>query len=42
MGPKGNIIAGVLVLAIGVLMLLICSSAAIQDYIIELVKGGKS
>ena len=39
MGPKGNIIAGILVLGIGVLVLLFCSSAAIQDYIIELVRG---
>ncbi len=39
MGAKGNIIAGVLLLALGALILVVCSSTAVQDYIIELVKG---
>ena len=39
MGAKGNIIMGIIVLAIGALILALCSSTAIQDYIIELVKG---
>ncbi len=39
MGPKGNIIAGCLILAIGIVILVLCSSTAVQDYIIELVKG---
>ncbi len=39
MGAKGNIIAGAIILALGVLILVVCSSTAVQDYIIELVKG---
>lgn len=39
MGPKGNIIAGLLILAIGIVVLVICSSGAVQDYIVEVVKG---
>lgn len=39
MGAKGNIIAGILVLAIGALFLILCSSTAIQDFIVELVRG---
>ena len=42
MGPKGNIIMGVLVIAISVVVLALCSSTAVQDYIIELVRGGGS
>ena len=39
MGPKANIIMGVLVVAVSVIILMLCSSTAVQDYIIELVKG---
>jgi hypothetical protein len=42
MGPKGNIIMGVLVIAVSLVVLALCSSTAFQDYILELVKGGKS
>ena len=39
MGPKGNIIAGLLVLAIGAVVLVLFSSTAFQDFIVDLVKG---
>ena len=39
MGPKGNIIAGVAVVALGLMVLVLFSSTAFQDYIVELVKG---
>ena len=39
MGPKGNLIMGVLVVAIAGIILALCSSTAFQDYLIEVVKG---
>ncbi len=39
MGPKGNIFVGVLVVALGVLVLMFCSSTAFQDYLVELVQN---
>ena len=39
MGPKANIFMGVLVVALSVVILMLCSSTAVQDYILELVKG---
>lgn len=39
MGPKANIFMGVLVIAVSVVVLILCSSTAIQEYILELVRG---
>lgn len=39
MGPKANILAGILVLALGATILILCSSTAIHEYIGSLVSA---
>lgn len=39
MKAKGNILAGVLIIAFGAVLLAICSSTAIHEFIIETVAG---
>lgn len=39
MGPKGNLIMSAVVIALSLMVLIVCSSTAVQEYILDLVKG---
>ncbi|MGN1045137.1 MAG: hypothetical protein ACI4Q9_04195 [Candidatus Methanomethylophilaceae archaeon] len=39
MGSKGKFVMGIVVLALGVLALCVCSSSAFQQYIVDLISG---
>ena len=39
MGPKGNLIMSAVVIGLSLMILIVCSSTAVQEYILDLVKG---